>query len=359
MRGQIWISIGVFTIGFLLSSWGYFHPQAPFWQYILIPILLIPTFWLLRVKSTQKTNPELEDTINLLQKSEQGYSKLIEFLPVPAVAHSFGMITYANRAALKVLGKIKIDQVIGKSIFRFIDQDYHNGVKEQLQQLRINSNHSNDFLECMIVGPGAEKMSVEASSMMIQLDDFNLVLTVFHDVSYRRKEEELVRKMAYICPLTHLSNRRHFEEILKEKIQESSRNKFSFFVLFIDLDGFKKVNDTFGHGVGDEVLRMVAQKLTQSVRSKDTVARFAGDEFVILIPEVQEEDAVAVSLRILQSMKNSMIVKGIVANVTASIGISCYPRDGENAESLIKHADEAMYEAKQNGKNNFKIYHSA
>lgn len=303
-----------------------------------------------------KTDHEMENTINLLRQSEQAYSKLLEFLPVPAIAHSFGLITYVNRATLSVLGLKTMDQVIGEPIYRFIDKDHYTGLKQQFQKLQRNPDAAINFEECMLVGANGRKVCVEASSMVIKIDDYKMVLTVFHDITYRRKEEELFRNMAYVDPLTQLMNRRYMEEVLQKVITNTDPFEQSFYLMFIDLDGFKKVNDTLGHGAGDEVLKVATHRLTHSVRISDVVSRFAGDEFIVLLPDVQLEEAISIAQRILLAMEATMIVNGHLVNVTASIGISSYPEDGETTEMLIKHADEAMYLAKQSGKNNYHVY---
>lgn len=359
-RGIIY-PVGLYVVGILISSWGYFYPKSPFWQYMLLSALLIPTYWLLKKMDNKHTGSqnELENTIKLLEQSESGYSKLIEFLPVPAIAHSFGIITYVNRATLKVLGKENIDEIISRPIFELIHSDNHAALKRQFQGIRYKATDEMVFEECVLIGAGDRKISVESSSMLIQLDDYKMTLTVFHDITYRRNEQELMRNMAYVCQLTQLVNRRYFEEMLNKKINDSFIKNNSFYILFIDLDGFKMVNDKFGHAGGDEVLQIVAQRLTDCVRNGDVVSRYAGDEFIVFLSEVQLEEAVDVAKRIITTMGKLMLINDETVSVTASIGISCYPKDAENAVSLIKLADKAMYSAKKKGKNNYKVYQSS
>lgn len=123
--------------------------------------------------------------------------------------------------------------------------------------------------------------------------------------------------------------------------------------MFIDLDGFKKVNDTFGHDTGDELLKIVAALLKDCVRSTDFVARLAGDEFTILLPDVNEYDCSLIADRMIKSLNLPTYMTKKEIQVTPSIGISLYPRNGESGTILIKKADEAMYQAKNSGKNNF------
>lgn len=357
---KILYPVSLFLIVLICSSWGYFHPDAPFWQYIVGSILILPVYWFL---GRQKESPdkgdaqaEIENTIRLLSQSEQSYIKLVEFLPVPAIAHSQGIVTYVNRATMSILGGVSSDDIIGKSIYRFVAEEDRHRLKDQLNRVRTKSDEAIHFEEYTLVKGSGEKINVEATSMEFLIDEYGMVLTVLHDISYRKKEEEMVREMAYVCQLTQLPNRRKLGEALNKKIVDSKQKNQVFYLLFIDLDGFKSVNDTLGHEAGDAVLQMAAQRLSHCIRNRDFVSRYAGDEFIILLSDVGQEDAINIANRIILAMKSTMIIKGKAVNVTASIGISNFPQDGENAEELIKRADMAMYEAKQKGKNNFQIY---
>jgi diguanylate cyclase (GGDEF)-like protein len=164
-------------------------------------------------------------------------------------------------------------------------------------------------------------------------------------------------QMAFHDGLTGLPNRLMFSQLLNHSIQSARRNKRQLAVFFIDLDRFKIINDTMGHEAGDQLLREIALRFKQSLRSSDSVGRIGGDEFIMLIEEVDEVSQVEIVARkILENTVNPIVIKGEECRVTASIGISIYPGDGEEEESLIKNADTAMYFAKEEGKNNYKFY---
>jgi diguanylate cyclase (GGDEF)-like protein len=163
--------------------------------------------------------------------------------------------------------------------------------------------------------------------------------------------------MATHDTLTGLSNRLMFSQLLNQAIRSAQRHKKQLAVLFIDLDRFKAINDSLGHGAGDRLLKEIGRRFKRSLRAVDVVARLGGDEFVILIEEVDELSQVAiVAHKILSSAIKPMVLTGEECRVTASIGISIYPKDGEDEQTLMKNADMAMYFAKEEGKNNFQFY---
>ena len=148
-----------------------------------------------------------------------------------------------------------------------------------------------------------------------------------------------------------------FSQLLNHAIQSAQRHKRQLAVLFIDLDRFKIINDTLGHEAGDQLLQEMARRFKQSLRAVDVVGRLGGDEFIILIEEVNELSQVAtVAHKILTTAIKPMVLLGEECRVTASIGISIYPKDGEDEQTLMKNADMAMYFAKEEGKNNYQFY---
>jgi diguanylate cyclase (GGDEF)-like protein len=175
-----------------------------------------------------------------------------------------------------------------------------------------------------------------------------------------QEQIEHARRVEYIAHhdnLTGLPNRGFFSELLNQSLAAAKRYQHELAVLFLDLDRFKLINDTLGHDAGDDLLQQVATRLSGAVRESDVVARLGGDEFVVLLPEqCDEASLVAVSQRILEAVGKPYLLAGNEFRVTVSIGISRYPGDAEDEQSLLKNADIAMYRAKESGRNNFQIY---
>ena len=166
--------------------------------------------------------------------------------------------------------------------------------------------------------------------------------------------------LAYHDPLTGLYNRVNFEEYLSHALSVAHRNESILAILFVDLDRFKVINDTLGHDIGDEVLITVANRLQKTLRESDFISRWGGDEFVVILENLSTaSEAAVVATNIIEALKEPMSIKTHHLITTASIGIALYPENGKDANTLIKHADSAMYLAKDMGKNNFRYYTTA
>lgn len=177
------------------------------------------------------------------------------------------------------------------------------------------------------------------------------------DITGRKESEEKMVRLAHYDQLTQLPNRLLFHDRLQHAIHQAERQRHSVGVMMLDLDGFKKVNDTLGHNVGDELLTMVAQRLQSEVRKTDTVARMGGDEFVAIFNDTHDaENITLIAAKIVASLAQVFHIDGEDIYVTSSVGIALYPKDGEQVDTLLKHADIAMYYVKGSGKNNFRFY---
>jgi diguanylate cyclase (GGDEF)-like protein/PAS domain S-box-containing protein len=180
---------------------------------------------------------------------------------------------------------------------------------------------------------------------------------VARDISERKRAEEIISFQAYHDQLTHLPNRVLFKDRLDLAIAQAQRRGGSLAVMFVDIDRFKLVNDTFGHSEGDLLLRGVASRLKETLRRGDTLARLGGDEFTILLPDIsQPEDAEIIARKVLDVMQMPFTLSHGEFRVSASVGISLFPRDGNTAENLTQHADVAMYQVKRSGRNGFRFF---
>jgi len=204
----------------------------------------------------------------------------------------------------------------------------------------------------------AEKYLIRATAGSLFL--IIVFAALFRESWGRKQEHEQVVQVEYIAyhdTLTGLPNRGLFSKLLQQALMLAKRNNRSFSVLFLDLDGFKHINDTLGHDAGDQLLIEVSERLTECLRSSDVVARIGGDEFVALLPNHKGGDcAEAVAQKIITAIAEPHNILGHKYSITISVGISMYPRDGQDEHTLMKNADIAMYYAKSHGKNSYRFY---
>lgn len=183
------------------------------------------------------------------------------------------------------------------------------------------------------------------------------MVLLYTDITERRAAAEEIERLAYFDSLTGLPNRVLLKDRLNQMLTRAGRYEEMVAILFIDLDRFKEVNDTLGHGVGDQLLQVVAERLTLCLRSCDSVARLGGDEFVVLLPGINERECVGdIARKLLAELSRPVMLEGREVFTSASIGISVWPADGDTVVTLFKNADTAMYHAKEQGRNTYCFY---
>ena len=191
----------------------------------------------------------------------------------------------------------------------------------------------------------------------VQMGDRRRLIATLRDITERKEAEALIVKQANYDSLTKLPNRTLFMDRLSLALTRASRNGGQIGLLFIDLDNFKKVNDTLGHSAGDQLLQEAAERLTACVRETDTVARLGGDEFTIILPDLQKaHDVEQVVRQILDRLSKPYLIDGTEVFASGSVGITLFPDDGKDAETLLKNSDTAMYRAKYDGRNTFRFF---
>jgi diguanylate cyclase (GGDEF)-like protein/PAS domain S-box-containing protein len=244
------------------------------------------------------------------------------------------------------------------SWFEHVHPDDRARVQEQLLgTIKSTSNHWRD--EFRVVRADQKVTHVFARGHIARGEDASArrMTGVLQDITERKEQEERTRFLADHDELTALPNRSLFRQALNQALQRAERSGKMLSILFFDLDRFKNINDSLGHDAGDEVLRAVAERLVACVRKIDVVARFGGDEFAVLTEGLTAEDqASTVARKILETLSKPMILAGRQYRPAASIGISTYPTDGRDAQSLLKNADIAMYRAKEEGRGTFQFY---
>ncbi|HRX70867.1 MAG: EAL domain-containing protein [Candidatus Competibacteraceae bacterium] len=265
-------------------------------------------------------------------------------------------ITAVNRAFTKITGYEEAE-VIGKSprIFKSGRQD------AQFYEAMWSSIQTTGHWQGEVWNRRKDGEIYPQWSTISTVADENNQIThyvgVFSDISSLKRSEEKLNFLAHHDLLTRLPNRLLFNARLEHSIERARRNQKSLAVLFFDLDHFKNVNDTLGHAAGDDLLRWVARQLAEMVRAEDTVARMGGDEFIMLIEEVDEpSNAGTVARKVLELFKQPVHISRHEFFISTSIGISLYSADGNDADTLIKNADAAMYQAKAQGRSNYQFY---
>ena len=214
----------------------------------------------------------------------------------------------------------------------------------------VSCTEDGDLTKCLTVGNGARTLAVENR----RIGTRHWIAT-FEDITVRREQELRASEAALRDSLTGLANRRHFEQVLKDAL--CHRSEVSSTVFFVDLDRFKAVNDTLGHAIGDEVLRLVSQRLQSVVRTGDLIARLGGDEFAILAtPAVSNEEAAGIATRFVDLLQRTYLVAGHVVNIGASVGIASAPKDGTDRDNLLQAADLALYHSKASGRGTFHFF---
>ena len=266
-----------------------------------------------------------------------------------------GLILMANRAAKEVF-EYPGQEIAGLDVRRLLGSG-EEGAWEVLARYASRSE-SGKYVESSAVSRSGKKIPFHISVSEIVSGGKRIYTVIMRDVSQIKAYEEDLRILANTDSLTHLYNRRQLYPILQKELDHAVRKKVPFSVLLIDIDHFKKVNDTYGHAGGDLLLVGFAEKMRSATRQMDSAFRFGGEEFVVLLPETTGKDAMIPAERFRQLIAGSwfpMPLGGPPVSVTISIGIAAY-RNGDTLDDVIRHADLAMYAAKSGGRNRVADY---
>ncbi len=309
-------------------------------------------------------------TVRLLHELDARYRTLFDALSegVVFVARD-NQILAANETAAQLFRttvaefvKLRISDPLP---FHFVDEDMQIVPSEKWPiSIALRSGQSRQEFVLGIVFPASDPstdlcwIAINSRPLWRSSDSTPYAAVVsFHDITLRKQLERELHHRAFHDPLTSLPNRSLFIDRLDTSIRQARRTGDIVAVFFLDLDGFKSINDIHGHDTGDRFLTGVAQRLSESLRDGDTVARFGGDEFTILLPTIQTaEDALRVAERVLDELQKPMVIHGVSHIASASLGISLYPHDGNESSTLIRHADLAMYRVKSQGRNNCQFF---
>jgi len=264
--------------------------------------------------------------------------------------HKNGILTDVNEALLAITGYAR-DEVIGHSTLEFVAPDWREAAAEYMREGR------EDPYEAEVIHKKGHHIAVELVGKTLHVGGEAYRLGVLRDITARRHSEARIHYLAHHDMLTGLPNRAYLTERLGTILALARRHGTLVAIMFIDLDNFKTVNDTLGHHVGDALLKEVAARIKQVLREADMVSRLGGDEFLVILADLAApEDAAKVADKLLQTISAPIALQGRQLRVNASLGISVFPRDGDNADDLIRRADAAMYSAKDLGRGHSRFY---
>ncbi len=266
-----------------------------------------------------------------------------------------GAVLQINPTGLGMIEAERPDQVIGIEFAALVVPEQRGAWRAFVESVGRGQKGRTEF---EITGLRGRHRWLEAHAAALAGESGGMsVLAVVHDVSERRAQEARLNYMAHYDALTGLPNRMLFADRLQQSMIEADRRERLVGVLFLDLDGFKTVNDSLGHDAGDQVLKSVSERLRGAVRKGDSVSRLSGDEFAIVLADLGHvDDAARVARKILEVFGQPFHVEGQELYMTASLGITLYPLDERNVQGLLRDADVAMYRAKEGGRNNYAFY---
>lgn len=295
-------------------------------------------------------------------RTDQIFEGIVETIREPLLVLDRDLrIVTASRSFYEFF-KVKPEETVGQFIYDLGDKQWNiSKLRELLETILPQQTAFDNYeVEHDFVTIGRRTLLLNARQIEREVGKERIILLAIEDITERKKYEEKIQQMAFHDSLTGLPNRKLFSDRLGIVLAQAKRNKKKVGIVMLDLDNFKDVNDTLGHDVGDTLLKAVAERLSVILRKSDTVARFGGDEFVLIFPDMEViEEAIQVVQKIIDRFHKPFLIDTHQLVVTTSIGIAVYPNDGMDEEILMKNADIAMYQAKQAGRARYQLYKEA
>jgi len=311
-----------------------------------------------RVLEKQRLVAAKREAEQALRESERRYRFLYERSPaMNLIIGADGTVKDANTAMLQVLGYSR-EETVGRPVLDFVPSETRQRVTVALQ--RSLSGRAAEGVEVDVCGKDGELHTIlfcPGQVVTCEGEEPGGILVTGTDITERKRSEERLAYMATHDLLTGLPNRMLLTDRLVLEMARAGRSQKRLALLLLDLDQFKRVNDSLGHTVGDKLLQAVADRLKETLRKSDTVGRVGGDEFVILSPDLtEEEDEARVAVRVLNALRRPLFFDGRELLVTTSVGVAVYPDDGRDGDTLMRNADVALYAAKGKGRDRFQRY---
>ena len=298
----------------------------------------------------------IADRAGEILRQKQFYEALVEHSPIAIVTLDRDHYILSSNPAFENLFGYTQDECVGRNLDSLIT------TQPTLEEARAYTCRILDGETIHVTGQRRRKddrpVDVEISGVPVLVDGVRIgVLAMYHDISERLQAEAHLKHLATHDPLTLLPNRTLFYDHLNHSLQLAHRNHTRLAVLFLDLDGFKTVNDLLGHAKGDLLLQQVAQRLKNALRKSDLVSRLGGDEFAFVLENLRSpHDVARVAEKILEALARPFLVEGQELSISGSVGIALFPEDGDEPRNLLRHADAAMYRVKGQGKQHFQFF---
>jgi len=304
-----------------------------------------------------KKNKLVKNMGTQLKRSEEKFRMLFEKSPVgmAMVEHSTGAFIEINNSLLHYLGYTK-DELMNMTFWDITPPEYTEQEEAQISDLNTHGSFGPNEKE--YIRKDGTKIPIRISGFILtDTDGTEVVWGIIEDISLEKENKKAMENLAFYDPLTGLANRSLLTERFNQLRGVYKRHLKKFAVLLIDLDNFKEINDTYGHLTGDALLKEIASRLKRVTRrAEDTVARIGGDEFVVIIPEIESiKKLKATTKKLLDIVKSPLLINGIELNITASIGISIYLDHASDLEGLLRSADINMYLAKESGGDSYHL----
>jgi len=295
-------------------------------------------------------------------RTDQIFEGIVETIREPLLVLDRDLRVVTASRSFYEFFKVKPEETLGQFIYDLGDKQWDISKLRELLETILPQQIAFDNYEVEhdFVTIGRRTLLLNARQIEWEVGKERIILLAIEDITERKKYEEKIQQMAFHDSLTGLPNRKLFSDRLGIVLAQAKRNKKKVGIVMLDLDNFKDVNDTLGHDVGDTLLKAVAERLSGTLRKSDTVARFGGDEFVLIFPDMEIiEEAIQVVQKIIDRFHKPFLIDTHQLVVTTSIGIAVYPNDGMDEEILMKNADIAMYQAKQAGRARYQLYKEA
>lgn len=274
---------------------------------------------------------------------------------IVGVMNKDGEITYTNPAFERVLG-FTVSEALHSNIIDYIDKEDISLEKSLLQKIMENPNDSIRYQSRLRHKDSTYRWCEVVFSNYLEDPYIQGIVFNIRDYTKQKEANDIIKHLANYDYLTGLPNRRYFESQLEKALNNAKIKNESVAIISLDLDGFKQVNDTFGHDTGDILLKRAGQRISCVFPEKGFIGRIGGDEFLSFIPSPDLEIVNQIARSLVDTLSNPFIIDEHTINITASVGISMYPESGTDMRSLLKNADSAMYEAKKTGKNSYRFF---